>query len=58
MPNKSNIDNFEPKHLKEANLKLDKHVLSANAHKKTNDRYKKGVFHESLWHRFMGLFKK
>lgn len=49
---------FEPKHLKEANLKLDKHVLSANAHKKTNDGYKKNVFHESLWHRFMGLFKK
>ena len=50
--------NFEPKHLKEANIKLDKHVLSANAHKKTNDAYRKNVFHESLWHRFMGLFKK
>jgi len=58
MPNKSNIDNFQPKHLKEANLKLDKHVLSAHAHKKTNDGYKKNVFHESLWHKFMGLFKK
>jgi len=58
MRNKSNIDNFYPKHLKAANLKLDKHVLSATAHKETNDEYKKNVFHESLWHKFTRLFKK
>ena len=58
MPNKSHLDDFEPVHLKHANEKLDKHVLSANAHKKTNDAYKKNVFHESLWHKFIGLFKK
>ena len=52
------IDQFDPEHLRQANKKLDKHILSAYAHQKTNDRYKKNVFHKSLWHRFMGLFKK
>ena len=58
MPNRFNIDNFEPRHLKEANTKLDKHILSANAHKKRNDEYRKHIFHESLWRRFMALFGK
>ena len=49
---------FEPKHLKHANDKLDKHVLSAHAHKKTNENYKKDIFKESLWHKFVSLFKK
>ena len=52
------MDNFEPVHLKNANAKLDKHVLSASAHKKTNDGYKKNVFKESLWHKVLSLFKK
>ena len=30
-------NDFEAKHLKNANEKLDKHVLSAHTHKKTND---------------------
>ncbi len=50
--------NFEPVHLKAANEKLDKHVLSANVHKKTNDRYKNNIFKESLWHKVLGFFKK
>ncbi len=58
MPNKPNFDDFEPLHLKSANEKLDKHVLSAHVHKKTNDAYKKNVFKESLWHKILGLFKK
>ena len=58
MQNRPNIDNFEPRHIKEANAKLDKHVLSANIHKKINDEYRKNVFHESLWRRFIALFKK
>jgi len=58
MLSNSKFDAFEPKHLKRANEKLDKHILSANAHKKTNDKYKKDIFHESLWHKFIGLFKK
>jgi len=58
MLNKSRLDHFEPEHLKSANEKLDKHVLSAHAHKKTNDGYKKNIFKESLWHKFVGLFKK
>jgi len=49
---------FEPKHLKRANIKLDKHVLSAHAHKKTNDGYKKKIFKDTLWHKFIGFFKK
>jgi hypothetical protein len=57
MPNKSTLDNFEPLHLREANEKLDKHVLSANIHKKTNDAYKKDIFKESLWSKIKGLFK-
>jgi len=48
---------FEPTHLKRANEKLDKHVLSAHAYKKTNDGYKKKIFKESLWKKFVGLFK-
>ena len=51
-------NNFEPVHLKNANEKLDKHVLSAHTHKKTNDDYKREVFKESLWDKFLGLFKK
>lgn len=43
------IDLFQPVHLRHANQKLDKHVLSASEHKKTNDAYKKSVFKESLW---------
>ena len=50
--------NFEPKHLKHANEKLDKHVLCANAHKKTNDGYKREIFKENIWHKLIGLFKK
>lgn len=50
--------NFEPVSLIRANKKLDKHVLSAYAHKKTNEGYKKNVFKESLWYKFISLFKK
>ncbi len=50
--------NFDPIHLKHANKKLDKHVLSANIHKKTNEGYKKDIFKESLWQKFLNIFKK
>jgi len=53
MPNNA----FEPVHLKRANEKLDKHVLSANAHKKTNDGYKKKIFKESLWVKIKNYFR-
>ena len=49
---------FEPVALKRANKKLDKHVLSANVHKKTNEGYQKDIFKESLWHKFLNIFKK
>jgi len=47
-----------PVHLMNANAKLDKHVLAADAHKKENNVYKQGVFKESLWKKFVGLFKR
>ncbi len=49
---------FEPIHLKRANEKLKKHVLSAYEHKKKNDDYKKDVFKESLWEKIVGWFRK
>ena len=52
------MDNFEPVHLKHANAKLDRHVLSAYFHKETNDAYKKDIFKESLWKKFVGLFRR
>jgi len=58
MPNKYSIDSFEPTHLREANRKLNKHVLSANIHKKTNDAYKKDVFKESLWTKLKNIWRR
>ena len=52
------MHDFEPVHLKHANEKLDKHVLSATVHKKTNEGYKRNVFKESLWDKVLGFFKK
>ena len=49
---------FDPVHLKHANDKLDKHVLSAHVHKKTNDGYKKEVFKESIWEKIKGIFSR
>ena len=50
--------NFEPVQLKEANKKLDKHVLSAHLHEEVNKIYKKEVFKETLWEKVLGIFKK
>ena len=47
-----------PVHLMNANAKLDKHVLATDAHKRKNDAYKQDVFKESLWTKFVGLFKR
>jgi len=44
---------FEPVHLKEANAKLDKHVLSLPPYQKDKD----GKDQISLWKKFLGLFK-
>ena len=51
-------NNFIPVHLMNANAKLDKHVLAAQAYKRKNDGYKKDIFKESLWKKFVGLFKR
>ncbi len=58
MPNKFAVEDFKPVHLKRANTKLDKHVLSASLHQKTNDEYKKSIFKESLWRKLMNFFRK
>lgn len=51
------MKNFDPVHLKHVNKKLDRYVLSAHMHKETNDAYKKDILKESLWKKFVGLFK-
>ena len=51
-------NDFMPVHLMNANAKLDKHVLAGEARKRTNNTYKKDVFKESLWKKFIGLFKR
>jgi len=47
---------FKPLHLKEANAKLDKHVLSLPPYQgdKDGDKEKDQT---SLWKKFLGLFK-
>jgi len=50
--------NFEPVHLKKANKKLDKHILSAYMHEKTNKVYKEEVFKKTLWKKIIDFFKK
>lgn len=44
---------FKPLHLKEANAKLDKHVLSLPPYQEDKDVEKD---HTSLWKKFLGLF--
>lgn len=46
---------FKPVHLKEANAKLDKHVLSLPPYQKDND-VDKDKGQRSLWKKFLGLF--
>ncbi|WP_309496242.1 hypothetical protein [Sulfurovum sp.] len=48
-------NDFLPVHLMNANAKLDKHVLAVEANKKKHDAREKG---ESLWKKFIGLFKR
>lgn len=47
-----------PVHLMNANAKLDKHVLAKEARKGTNNTHKKDGLKESLWKKFIGLFKR
>ena len=44
---------FKPVHLKEANAKLDKHVLSLPPYRKDKEVKEK----RSLWKKFLGLFE-
>ena len=55
-------NNFIPVHLMNANAKLDKHVLADEARKRKDNTSKKDLlkdlFKESLWKKFVGLFKR
>jgi len=44
---------FKPVHLKEANAKLDKHVLSLPPYRKDKEVKEK----RSLWKKFLGMFR-
>ena len=48
---------FKPLHLKEANAKLDKHVLSLPPYQKDNKVIYNDKGQTSLWKKFLGLFK-
>ena len=50
-------NDFEPVHLKEANAKLDRHVLSLNQYQKQNDIPKDENVQISLWQKFLRFFK-
>ena len=49
-------NDFMPVHLMNANAKLDKHVLADK--KKNLDVSSEGSLKESLWQKFVGLFKR
>lgn len=48
---------FKPVHLKEANAKLDRHVLLSERYQKYDDSHKAQSVKISLWKKFLGLFK-
>jgi hypothetical protein len=48
---------FKPVHLKQANAKLDRHVLSSERYQKQNDIPKDENVQMSLWQKFLGFFK-
>jgi len=50
MPNKLEVENFEPKHLKKAHIALEKHLKAVEEHAAKNDEYKRGLLKTpSLW---------
>ena len=53
------VENYEPLvEMLDLPDEKDKHVLAAEARKRTNNTYKKDVLKESLWKKFVGLFKR
>jgi len=48
---------FKPLHLKQANAKLDRHVLSSGQYQKENDIHKDENVQISLWQKFLGFFQ-
>jgi len=46
------IDNFEPRHLKKANISLQKHLNTVYEYENINNEYKKNILKEStFWER-------
>jgi len=50
-------NDFKPVHLQQANAELDRHVLSSERYQKQGDTHKEGNVKNSLWKKFLGLFK-
>ena len=50
-------NDFKPVHLKQANEKLDRHILLSQRYQKQDDAHKDGNVNNSLWKMFLGLFK-
>ena len=50
-------NDFKPVHLQTANAKLDGHVLLSERYQQYDDAHKDGNVRNSLWKKFLGLFK-
>lgn len=50
-------NDFESVHLKEANRRLDSHVLYSLRHEKHDDTHKDENVQSSLWKKFLGVLK-
>ena len=46
-------NDFKPVYLQQANVKLDRHLLSSERYQKQGDN----IVKMSLWKKFLGLFK-
>lgn len=49
-------NDFKPVHLKEANAKLDRDLLSSKRYQKENDMHEGEKVQISLWQKFLSLF--
>ena len=50
-------NDFKPVHLKQANAKLDRHVLSSDRYQKHDDIDQDGRIKISLWKKFLRVFR-
>ncbi len=50
-------NDFKPVHLKQANDKLDRDLVSSPRYQKQNDMHQGENVQTSLWQKFLGFFK-